>query len=102
MPRVKGRATQTLIDRIHSKTARSIDQTFNHHAKEKTLVPANFIAQAIRFLEKTGSTDAARDSKQPDRLASMLDAYEREDENGNPVADPSTDFSVKRKFPDDQ
>jgi hypothetical protein len=60
MPRAKGRASQTLIDRIHAKTARAIDATFNQHSKEKTVPPATFLAQAIKFLQTTDSTAPER------------------------------------------
>jgi len=33
----------------------------------------------------------------------MLDSYQQEDENGNPIeGDPSTDFRTQRELPEDQ
>lgn len=96
MPRAKipkGRASQALVDNIHGQVAAAIDATFKHHRKTKTLAPAAFIAQAIKFLEKTGSTDARRTVSKVDPLAQQLADYQQEDENGNPI-DPATDFST--------
>jgi hypothetical protein len=60
MPRATGRASQNLIDRIHRQTAKAIDETFRQHSKTKTMVPAPFIAQAIKFLQSTDSTAPER------------------------------------------
>jgi hypothetical protein len=110
----KGRANQTVVDDIHGYVARAILDTFKHHRKTKELPPANFLAQAIKFLEKTGSTDAARNTKGPDRLAGLLEEY-RDDQpgEGRPATGRASrgprevDFSLPEDkpttpFPDDQ
>jgi hypothetical protein len=94
MPRATGRASQNLIDRIHRQTAKAIDATFRQHAKDNTLVPAAFIGQAIKFLEKTGSTEAARTPPKVDRLASLLSDYDPDED--------SDETNFVRQPPEDQ
>jgi hypothetical protein len=109
MPRAKGRASQTLIDRIHAKTARAIDATFNQHTKEKT-----FLAQAIKFLQTTDSTAPERvPQRVPVKTQAQLtqDALERRAEQAEVEAielwgrhgidpTPAEIAAFKAKYPD--
>jgi hypothetical protein len=67
--------------RLHAKTARAIDATFNQHTKEKTVPPATFLAQAIKFLQTTDSTAPERVPQRAPVLSAAQraekDSYER-------------------------
>jgi hypothetical protein len=92
----KGRANQSAVDDIHGFLARAILDIFKNHRKSKTLPAPNFLAQAIKFLERTGTTDPTRNTKGPDRLAGMLERYMADEGAAatNPTTDPIVDFST--------
>jgi hypothetical protein len=94
MPRATGRATQRALDSIHRQTAKAILDAYRMHAKRKKPAPPALMGQALKLLQITGSTDAARDRKQPDRLAGLLADYDARE------GDPTTDLS-QRELPDE-
>ena len=102
MPRATGRASQAALDRIHRHVANSIEATFKQAKKDKVNVPANFVAQAIKFLQSTDSTAPARGKTKTDRLAGTLAKMKDldEDYSGPTDADDGDaimDFSTPRE-----
>ncbi len=89
------------MDDVHGYVARAILDTFKHYRKTKELPPAAFLAQAIKFIEKTDSTAPTRNvGKGQDRLAGLLAGYDpHEDMDGTGKADKSVDFT-QRDYPE--
>jgi hypothetical protein len=96
MARAAGRATQRDIDDIHRMAAKAIKAEFRYFSKKKERVPAALLGNALKMLQLTGSTDAARGKTKVDRLAGLLQDYHANEGKDEAATDftqpPARDF----------
>jgi hypothetical protein len=103
MPKATGPASIKSLERLHRNAVRALNQELERISKAKEPVPTALLNAATAMLKVTGVVEPKRSRNRTDRLASMLDGYQQEDENGNPTeGDPSTDFTAQRELPEDQ
>jgi hypothetical protein len=96
MAKATGPASIRTLERLHRNVAKGLNLELERIIKAKEPIPAALLNAATAMLKVTGITEPKRSRAKVDRLAGLLDGYEKEDDNGQP-ADAATDFSTSQE-----